>query len=123
MVDVWPATLPQVFERNGYSEGFPDNLIESQPDQGPPTSRRRGTSAPWPVVGSILMTLAQKNELREFFNTTLMSGALPFSFPVQASESSPTEYWLVKFPKGSLPSASELTYDLWRVQLSLIVLP
>ena len=43
MVDAWPETLPQCLNV-GYAEGIGDNLIETQPDVGPPISRRRASA-------------------------------------------------------------------------------
>ena len=52
----WPDTLPQCYLENSYGEGLPENTIRDQFDTGPATVRRRATSAPFPVKGSMVMT-------------------------------------------------------------------
>lgn len=118
MVDAWPAELPQCFNIP-YSDGLGDGLAETQPDVGPPMSRRRTTAVTRPLSGSMRMTRAQLATLRTFFNTTLFLGALPFTFtdPTFGGEI------LVKFPKGSQPSWQQTSPGVYRVSISLMVLP
>ncbi|MGM4891271.1 hypothetical protein [Tardiphaga sp. 839_C3_N1_4] len=119
MVDAWPAEFPQELEQNGFSEGVGDGVLEYQPDQGPSISRRRTSAVMRPLSGTMQMSAAQIATLRTFFDTTLMGGALPFEFPDQIQDGT----LLVKFPKGAGPSWSALSGELYRVQLSMMVLP
>lgn len=118
MPDTWPSELPQCFVV-GYSDGAADNLIETDPETGPPISRRRSTAAVRPLSGSMRMTRAQLAILKAFFDTTLLSGSLPFAF------TDPTfgGTILVKFPKGSAPSWTQVTPKTFLVALKLSVLP
>lgn len=118
MVDAWPASLPEFFEIGGFSEGFPDGLIETQPDQGPAQTRRRFTATVRPVSGSMQVSQDQLDDLREFVDATLMGGSLPFTIPA-ATEAG---VWLVKFTKGGLPKVSALGLH-YRVTFSIVVLP
>jgi hypothetical protein len=119
MVDAWPAELPQEIEQNGFSEAVGDGVLEYQPDQGPSISRRRTSAVMRPLSGTMQMTAPQIVALLAFFDTTLMGGSLPFEFPDQIQDGT----LLVKFPKGAGPSWAALSDDLYRVQLSMMVLP
>ena len=119
MVDAWPTGLPQDLEQSGFSESVGDGVLEYQPDQGPTISRRRTTAVMRPLSGTVQMSPDQIATLRTFFDVTIMGGALPFEFPDQVQDGT----LLVKFPKGSGPSWSALSGDIYRVQLSLMVLP
>lgn len=119
MADPWPETLPQCFIV-GYSEGLPDGVAEVQPDLGPPISRGRSSSMARPLSGQMRMTRAQLATLKTFVAVTLDRGALPFEFP------DPTvigETLLVKFAKGDLPSWQQTAAGVYRVGISLTVLP
>jgi hypothetical protein len=120
MTETWPIDLPQSFEVGGYSEGVADNLFETQPDTGPPIRRRRSTSAPRPLGGSMVLTESQLGVFRNFFDVTLLSGAIPFNFPQQIS---PAIDILVTFTKNSLPTWRPIGGGYWRLNLSLLVLP
>lgn len=65
------------------------------------------------------MTAAEVGVLRTFFDKTLLGGALPFQFPDQIQDGT----LLVKFKKGGGPSWSAVSDHLYRVQITLIVLP
>lgn len=119
MTDAWPVTLPQCLNV-GYSEGLADNLIETQPDAGPPISRRRSTAGVRPLSGQMKMTRAQIATLKTFVHTTLMEGALPFTFDDPTATGGTL---LVKFVKGSLPSWQQIGGGVYMVSISLTVLP
>lgn len=119
MVDVWPAGLPQAMQITGFSEDVADGLIETQPDTGPPISRRRSTASVRHISGTMLVTAAQIAALKTFVNTTIIGGSLPFNFPDQLQAGT----LLVKFPRGNLPKWSALGGDNYTLSLSLLVLP
>lgn len=118
MVDVWPETLPQCLNV-GYAEGIGDNLIETQPDVGPPISRRRASAVSRSLAGQMRMTRAQIATLRTFVDETLIGGALPFLFADPTASGS----LLVKFAKGSMPSWRDAGGGVYSVNISLTVLP
>lgn len=120
MADPWPLTLPQCFIR-GYSEGLADALAEVQPDTGPPISRARSSAMPRPLSGQMRMTRAQIAALKTFYEVTLDRGALPFEFPDPTAVGGGT--LLVKFAKGDQPSWQETAGGVYRVSISLTVLP
>ncbi|EAQ34486.1 hypothetical protein NB311A_12112 [Nitrobacter sp. Nb-311A] len=120
MVDAWPETLPRYLLLDSFREGLADSVLEYAPDVGPPISRRRTTAATRPMSGQMVMTGAQFETLRTFFDETLLGGSLPFEFP---SQTAADETLLVKFPKGSAPTRFRLSNSLYRVDLTLMVLP
>lgn len=104
---------------DSFSEGVSDNLLETSPDQGPPISRRRSTSAARPLAGVMTCTAAQIAIFRSFYDTTIMGGALPFEFPDQMQSGS----ILVKFTKQSPPTWRAAGWDSYDLSLNLLVLP
>jgi hypothetical protein len=122
MTDAWPASLPQAFEQSGYGEGVADMLIETPTDAGPPITRRRSTAAPRFANGSMVITSAQLSALKTFFNTTLLGGSLPFTFPAQVDAGSPSVDWLVKFTRNGLPKWVPVGGDYWRASFGLTIL-
>ncbi|MGM4906253.1 hypothetical protein AB8B21_05745 [Tardiphaga sp. 866_E4_N2_1] len=119
MVDAWPAELPQCLNI-GYSEGEGDGILEYKPDAGVSITRLRTSAVVRPLSGQIKVERSQLAILRQFFNVTLIKGALPFNFP------DPTvlgETLLVRFPKGSQISWQQIGGGTYRVPISLEVLP
>jgi hypothetical protein len=115
----WPASLPQSLIGAGYTENIADNRIVDQFETGPVAVRRRATSAPFPVVGRMIMTTAQWETFRTFCETTLTHLVLPFGLP-EHGVALPGE-WLVRFTEP--PSRTYLGSGNWMVSLSLEVLP
>lgn len=118
MADAWPDSLPQNFV-GGYADGEPDNLIETSPDTGPPISRARSSAGVRNLSGSMRMTRTQLATLHTFFNTTLISGSLPFNFPDPSFGGTV----LVKFPKSKQPTWQQINASAYMVGISLLVLP
>lgn len=119
MVDAWPITLPQKLQRAGNSGSVGDGLVEYQPDYGPPIARVRTNAVVDMLGGNMNVSKTQLATLRSFYRSTLMQGALPFTFPDPEGGAD----LLVRFPKGKGPSWSEVGPDLYRVGITLAVLP
>lgn len=75
---VWPASLQQRLEQQGYTERPPDNLQRTPMAKGPQKTRQNTTANERPVTGIIYCTGAQLDTLDAFFVTTLASGSLLF---------------------------------------------
>jgi len=118
MVDAWPTDLPQCFVV-GYSDAEGDGLVEYQPDTGPPIRRLRTSAVPRPLAGTMRMTKAQIAVLDVFYRETILRGSLPFNFP------DPTFGGVVlcMFLKGSQPSRQQTSPGVYRVNISLLVMP
>jgi len=119
MVDAWPGTLPQRLLLNGASLGVGDGLTEYQPDVGPPITRRRTAAIARPLSGSMMLSDAQVTVFETFFYTTILSGALSFSFPDPRTGAT----LLVKFSKQSLPAYVPQGGDNYLLSLNLMILP
>ncbi len=77
---VWPLTLPQELQQDGFALQPPNNIISTPMDVGPRKTRRRDVVATYPVQGQIVVTSAQLDILWAFFRVTIADGALPFEW-------------------------------------------
>lgn len=118
MAETWPAGLPQCFIV-GYTDGEGDGLLETDPDIGPPITRLRSTAVVRPLSGSMRLTKAQVGILQVFYRTTIAQGSLPFTFPDPTFGGA----LLVKFAKGSQPIPQQVAIGVYRVTLTLSVMP
>ena len=80
MAIIWPVTLPTRPLLEGYSEQLPDYQLRSQSASGVAKVRPKNSSVPWPMTIQMVMTSAQVDTLKSFFNTTLGRGCLRFQF-------------------------------------------
>lgn len=119
MPDAWPAGLPQNVLVANYAEAVGDGLLEYQPDTGPTITRRRSSANPRPVTMNFELTSAQLAILKTFFETTLIGGSLPFTFPGITESAT----YLVKFQKTGIPNWAALGGDYFSVAMSVWVLP
>lgn len=119
MPSAWPLTLPQSVLVSNYSDGVGDGLLEYQPDAGPSITRRRTSASVRPMTMNFQLTSVQIATLRSFFETTLIGGSLPFTFPDPLTGSSV----LVKFSKSGIPKWTALGGDYFSVTMSVWVLP
>ena len=112
------ATLPAFTEFliETYQETAPNNVIRTQMEIGPDKVRRRGTSAPTPFSGTMLMTSSQVSNLLTFFDTTLNYGAESFD----AVHPRTTVAATVRFTAP--PQISPMGAD-WQVAMSFEILP
>lgn len=76
----WPTALPQYLDVQGFSTELADNLIRSSMDVGRDKTRQRDVSATEPVIGTLLLTLDQRADLKTFYNVVLGSGSLEFDW-------------------------------------------
>lgn len=118
MPAVWPPTIDDGFEVQGFTETLPNALLRSQMDAGPAKQRRRFTAAVTPIAGSIMIPAAQVPDFQAFFESTLMLGALPFEW------THPRTGALKNFrftePPELVPQAGGAW---WRIGMKLEVLP
>lgn len=115
----WPGTLPQRLLVDGYSEGLGAGVLAYAPDTGPALTRRRSSAMVRPLVGTMEMTSAQLAALKAFFETTIIGGSLPFTFPDPLGGAD----LLLRFRADSPPKWSALGGDYFSVALTLEVLP
>ena len=67
----WPGSLPSTPLNAGYVQTIKDTAIRSAMDQGPDKLRRRVTQDIRLIQMQFVMTTAQINTLRTFYNTTI----------------------------------------------------
>lgn len=76
----WPGTLPTKPLQDGFSEGFPTNIIRTDMEIGPAKVRKRQTVGIRPFEVKYIFDGTELNTFRTFFNTTLQFGALSFDW-------------------------------------------
>jgi len=113
----WPSELPQALLVDGYSQAAADNVLRTPMDQGPDKVRRKQTSGPRPVSGSIIVTTAQLATYKTFYVTTLLGGSLRFSHVDPDDGTTAVEMRHTAPPSWS-PAGLR-----WRVALALEILP
>jgi hypothetical protein len=112
----WPSTLPQVFLYSDFVEQPGDNLLASENSIGPAKLRRRTTSTPSMIAGSMVLSQTQKVEFKTFATSTLSSCGKAFNFPDPDGGSD----LLVRLK----PDYSFTPFGVqWKVALELEVLP
>lgn len=79
-MELWPTTLQQAFEQDGYRETLPEMTISTKMDTGPAKIRKRFTAAPYSIIGTMHLTKLQADYLDTFYLTTTNGGADPFIF-------------------------------------------
>ena len=114
----WPSDLPQEFEQDGFRAAGRENVLRSQVDAGPNKTRRRFTSAPYPIRGSMTMTGPQLDQFRDFLENEIADGAISFSFPKPRD---PATVVTVKF--NTTPQWAAARGDNFLVSLDLSVMP
>lgn len=119
MIPVWPDTLPQHFDRQGFALAEGDGRLKSPTDTGPGKMRRRSTAIADPMQGRMSMRLAQILALRAFLKTDLAKGSLPFWLPDPMGG----DPLLVRFADEGLPQYQNVAGDLWTASFKLEVLP
>ncbi len=117
MPDLWPASLPQEFSSNGYSEKEPETAIHTEMDAGPPKSRQRFTAGTREITTTLRIDSTQKVTLSEFFRNTLGGGSLTFDWVEPGTVSIAT----YKFKEP--PSYDPLPGGWWTVNLTLLQMP
>lgn len=112
----WPSTLPQVPLQSGYEEGTIDTTIRSSMDVGPAKVRRRTSAGVRPIKFNFMLTSSELEDLIEFYEDTLMSGAIHFTW--DHPRTGVNEKW--RFTKAPLWSKNGSYYS---VPIELEILP
>ena len=113
-MNVWPGTLPQHMEREGFQQGFGDGRLSTPTEAGSTRTRRRFSYTPEPLQGAFRMSAAQLVTFRSFVAGDLRGGSLPLRMPAQGEAGE----WIVKFGQN-LPSSVPIG-NKWRVSLDLV---
>jgi hypothetical protein len=118
MTAVWPIALASVaFEPGGFTEKWPDTTLRTAMEVGEAKQRRRFTSAPSPIEGTIMIRADQVPVLEAFWGDTLGNGALRFQWAHPRTQALATLRFTAR-PEIS-PTAGGAW---WRAQLKLELL-
>lgn len=118
MAAAWPASLPQYFEPNGFQFADKPATVASQTDIGPARIRRRATGQGADVQGSFILSAAQRDTLRGFYNTTLFNGTLPFTWVDPFDDQTAKDFQFV-----APPTITAVGQVRFRASLTLEMLP
>jgi hypothetical protein len=77
---IWHPDLPQRFEQDSFQLTYGKNTVRSEMSHGPPKSRRKCTSAPQIINGSMTLTTSQFVIFNTWYKTTLFDGNEPFDW-------------------------------------------
>lgn len=116
----WPASLPQSPLKDGYGHGYPDAVIRSPMDSGPPKTRPRFTRLRKVITASFHMTNAQKTDYEDFIES-IGCGAKPFSAPAKWQQPGATGVITVVI-SAPLADAALLAPNKWRITIEAEVL-
>lgn len=118
-IPAWPNTLPTAALLDSYQiaqSGQPP--LKTDMDGGNTRMRQRVTKRVGQVSFALVMTAAQVETLKTFVWTTLGQGASKFTFPLRIGGTNTTK--TVALADGTF-AASTIGFDVWRVQLTLMV--
>ena len=77
-IPTWPASLPSVALRKGFSIAPPNNLIVSNGDTGAGKVRKKGATPPITFTDILMVTDDQMDTFDTFYSSTLEDGSLRF---------------------------------------------
>ena len=113
-MSVWPITLPQKFEQEGFTDSEPDLFVKTEMDAGPPKLRRRFTVSHHPISGTMIMTAYQKAVFRTFYRAY---GSQKIVFPDPDSDGT------INIIFTGIPEYISYSSTYWQVKLSMAVMP
>lgn len=115
MTASWPSNIPQCPSLPGFSEQRQQNVLNFQPDVGPPKLRRRKSYSGVKSQTSFRMSLSEVAAFNSFFIDTLQDGSASFSWrhPVDGII---YNWW---FDAKSPPLIERVTNDSFRVSFPL----
>jgi hypothetical protein len=118
---VWPVSLPQHLEIDGFENAFPETVERTPMESGPAKQRRRFTAAPEPVKGAVILSNAQHATLKTFFKTTCVGGAIAFDWVHPVTQGAATFRW--KAPPRIMPLGQVGGLAMVKASLDLEALP
>jgi hypothetical protein len=80
MAQAWPGTLQQLLSEANFGEETGETVLRTDMDVGPRKFRRRFTHSIDVFSASIYLTVSQYTIFKNFYNTTLNGGSIPFTF-------------------------------------------
>jgi hypothetical protein len=114
---VWPISLPQRMNANGFTETLPDLALRTEMDAGPRKARRRFTTGSTAIEGSVTLRASQPALLEAFYRDTTAGGTLAFDW------THPRTGALASLRFTAPPAFAPVAGDVWRATLKLEVLP
>lgn len=117
-IPVWPASLPQAASLGGAGE-VQANVVSFQPEVGPTIDRRRASIVQRThQIQFAKLTKAEYLIFVNFFDVTLLSGTLPFTW-VNPMTGAAQKVKIVQRQGGSAYQEERVTPDIYRVNFTI----
>ena len=113
---VWPGTLPQKPQQDGFSRTKEDGRLRTSMSEGPEKVRRRFTAVTENLTCSFIFTPAQLDTFDSFFDATLKGGSLIYDW------THPMTGLAVVCRIKDMPAAVSMG-ESWQVSFTVEVLP
>lgn len=113
----WPETLPSIPRRADCGEQFPDLVLRTPMDAGPPKVRRRFTAGERPSPMGWFFTAAQMSTFETWWKDTIFGGSL--SFTMTNPRTGIIDSWRFTAP----PAIAKVGGSYWHVTVQLEQLP
>ncbi len=117
----WPDSLPS-FDLTGWFYSRKSGIIKSEMEIGPPKRRRRTTAQMAKVSGTLSLSAAQVQTLRNFIDVELHGGIKEILWP-EFVEGKPKRVVLSIDTNGDLYQITQVDDDTFKVRLTFEVLP
>jgi len=116
MALTWPAALPDVALKEGFSLKLAKQVVSTPTDRGRPLVRRKSSARLEPMAQVMMMTEAQKDQFFEFYYDSTAGGALAFDY---ASPAHGGALILFMFHPDQQPDIQKSGGE-WRVAFTLL---
>lgn len=118
---IWPVELPDEPLLQAYNEQLPKMIVRTPMDQGPAKTRRLSSTNSRFVNVEFIFTEAELEIFDEFFMTTILGGALSFTWVHPRTLAIVDCRIMVDSSQG--PSYQKSSNDLFSVEFVLEILP
>lgn len=120
-VQTWPPSLPNQFERNGFTYAPVSGVIADGAETGSPMYRRRFSGLMTVTTGNVILTMAEMNALMAWWRDDLKQGEERFLGLVDPMYNDTPIF--VFHPSQLFPVPTALGGGNWSVQLKLLRMP
>jgi len=121
MAATWPSTLP-AYPQFGAKEPITDNTIRTTNDVGPDIVRRRSTVKGGDTTYSFMLTAAQAETFRNFWESNLAQGSIELD-GLTTPLGDPARFQVVKPPMLQAMDRNPVDGILYKLSLELRLVP
>jgi hypothetical protein len=122
-VAAFPVSITHTMLVDGFREVPPATLVRTQMDVGPAKVRPRSTTGSRMISGAVMVTAEQQETLDAWFTTTLINGALPFTWTHPRTEAAITARFVGEGDDPGISYEPRDSGQVWLVRMKLEILP